>query len=41
MKEIKETRQRSLFVRILCWILAILMIGGMATTLIYALAGAL
>ena len=37
----KETNQRKLFTRILCWILAALMVSGVATTLIYAIVGML
>ena len=33
----KETKQRSLFVRILCWALAALMVSGVASTVIFAL----
>ena len=32
---------RLLFVRIVCWILALLMVSGVASTLIYILAGLL
>ncbi len=35
----KDKTQRTLLVRILCWFLALLMVGGVATTLIYALSG--
>ncbi len=37
----KEKTNRGLATRILCWVLAFLMVGGVATTLIYALAGML
>lgn len=34
----KDNKQRSLMVRILCWILAGLMVSGVASTVIFALA---
>ena len=37
----KEMNRRKLLTRILCWILTFLMVGGVATTLIYAIAGLL